>query len=94
MYEIEDVLVEKNFLRVSKSVVLNLMKVKARRIQKRYAIYHEQMDKLVEKIKDKWKDVLSVFISLIPISLNEIRVQPFSPRYHDILMTENRTKLS
>lgn len=29
LYEIEDILVEKNFLRVSKSVVLNLMKVKA-----------------------------------------------------------------
>lgn len=29
LYEIEDILVGKNFLRVSKSVVLNLMKVKA-----------------------------------------------------------------
>ena len=29
LYEIEDILVEKNFLRVSKSVVLNLMKAKA-----------------------------------------------------------------
>lgn len=29
LYEIEDILVEKQFLRVSKSVILNLMKVKA-----------------------------------------------------------------